>query len=339
MAGPSLVFPDAIYQRLPRAALLPRLPLGCWPTPLRRLEALGDELGVDLWVKCDDVSNAHYGGNKVRKLEFMLAHAMGRNCRSIVTFGGTGSNHVIAAALFGRQLRLPIHAVVVPQPQTETADENYRFAQQLGVHFHRAEHFGHVPLRTLSAALAAPRPFIIGPGGSSPLANIGYVFAALELKQQLIEQGLDPPDRIFVPIGSCGTIAGLLVGLAIAELDVEVVGVRVADRIAGNRFVVGALARGTIRLLRRLGERVPDRLTPYRLEHRQFGRAYGAPTLEAREACRIAQDLGELKLETTYSGKAMAALIASCRERPSERILFWNTHSSRAKVVPTLLTR
>ena len=125
--------PPWVHRWLPELAVrLPLLGLGCFPTPTHPLQHLGTLSGTALWAKRDDLSAERYGGNKVRKLELLLAEAQQLGRKSIVTVGGYGSNHVVATALYAAELGLRVHALVLPQPPTDQAVNNARLSAALG---------------------------------------------------------------------------------------------------------------------------------------------------------------------------------------------------------------
>jgi D-cysteine desulfhydrase len=316
-----------LYPQL--AEQIPWLPLGAWPTPVAPLRRLGELVGAELWVKRDDLSAEALGGNKVRKLEFLLGSAVSRKRASLVTIGGIGSNHVVSSGYYGRQAGLTTTAVVVPQPVTPLVVENVRLARALQVELLPCPSRALVPVYTGLALGRARRPMLVGPGGSSPLGTLGYVSAALELAQQIREGLLPEPDEIFIALGSGGSMAGLILGCALAELRSRVVGVRVVERMLANKSLVRALAFRTAALLNRRGLKVP-RPSLFDVHHDHFGGQYGLPTRAAEETVRIARETEGLALETTYTAKTMASLLDHCRSRGAgRRILFWNTFNSR----------
>jgi D-cysteine desulfhydrase len=172
-------------------------------------------------------------------------------------------------------------------------------------------------------------------GGSSPVGTLGYVSAGLELLEQIARAELPRPDLIYVALGSCGTAAGLLVGLAgapsLPRLDGAVVGVRVVDRIVSNARVTHRLARRAAALLAERGEKWFNqlRLAELRVEHRQFGGGYGRATPASDAAVERAAAVG-LRLEPTYTGKAMAALLADAEsgKLDGKRVLYLHTYNS-----------
>ncbi len=109
---------SSLSERWSRLRSLPHVPLATTPTPVERSRALSEALGSDVWVKRDDLTGTRYGGNKVRKLEYLLADAMDRRADTIVTTGAAGSHHVLATSIYGRQLGLDVHGLLVPQPKT-----------------------------------------------------------------------------------------------------------------------------------------------------------------------------------------------------------------------------
>jgi D-cysteine desulfhydrase len=318
-----------LERSLARASKCERLPLGDWPTPVRKLERLGRRLGREIWIKRDDRSARPYGGNKVRKLELLLADARQRGARTLLTVGGFGSNHVVATAIYGQRWGFQTQAVVAPQPRSAAAQTNALLAASLGVELIPCQSRATAPLRLLAALRQAQRPYLIGPGGSSPLGTLGYVFAALELKEQLLNHELPEPAAVFVPLGSGGTAAGLALGLALAGLSCPVVAVRVVEQPLCNSVILEQLIWRVRRLLRHLGEQLPGR-TNYTIVGDQVGPGYGAVTQQARAAATLLQETEGLTLETTYSAKAMAALTNALRHGPrsSRPVLFWHTANS-----------
>jgi D-cysteine desulfhydrase len=173
---------------------------------------------------------------------------------------------------------------------------------------------------------------MIPPGGSSPLGALAFAGAALELARQ-IERGECPvPERIYVSLGSSGSMAGLLVGIALSNLPSEVIGVRVTDRYMANEITVADLATRTGRLLHRLAPEAPKvrfRRHEISVIHDQFGEGYGHATAEGSDAERLAMEREGLLLDPTYTGKAMAGLISDVRQRPCRGpVLFWSTLNS-----------
>lgn len=323
---------SSLFERFPTLqGRIPWTPLGRWPTPVARLDGLSRRIGGELWVKRDDLSAPRYGGNKVRKLEHLLAQAQACQADRVVTVGGIGSNHVIATAVFAADLGMSTWAVVVPQPVTPAVHRNLALARALEVELIPCAARPLVPLCLSSARRrAGPAAFLIGPGGSSPLGTLGYFSAGLELGEQVAAGLLPEPDEIYLPLGSGGTMAGLAMGCAAGGLRSVVVGVRVVERLLTNLSLVRLLVRRTRRLLRAAGIEASHLPAPrMRVVHGYLGRCYGAPTEAGEQALGLAQESDGLELETTYTAKALAAFIDDSRARPDRTALFWNTYNSR----------
>jgi D-cysteine desulfhydrase len=300
-----------------------RVSLGAWPTPVRALDVGAT---APLWCKDEGHASAAYGGNKIRKLEWVLPR-VGRD-RAVVTIGAVGSNHVLATAVHGRALGVKVHAVLVPQPGTAAARRN---AGVTGALAHRLWPAGGEAgaAATLGRALVAAaredgrRPALVWIGGSTPRGVLGWVQGALEIADQVAAGILPAPAHVFVPAGSGGIAAGLLVGFDLAGLDTTVHAVRVADPLWANRRAILTLARASARVLRRAGgPRVrpdPRRLV---LDTRWFGGVYGAPTEAGRAAQALAEDLG-LGIEPTYSAKTLAAAAHALRAGEARGPVLW----------------
>lgn len=250
-------------------------------------------------------------------MEFLLADADRRGWRRLITAGGSGSNWLVAAAFYARRIGATVEALVFPQPNGERVRDAQRALLALSVRQHRGP-APLLPLLALGPLLRGSRP--LPPGGSSALGVLGHVAAGLELCEQIDAGQLPEPREVYVALGSCGTAAGLALGLGLGGSRARLVAVRVADRIVANGWRVSTLARRAARLLG-----VEPQLAPVDVVHRQFGGRYGLPTEAAEQAVRQAAEAG-LRLETTYTGKALAELLA---RSPSDPVLFWNTFDGR----------
>jgi len=306
------------------AAGVSRLELGSFPTAVEAAPELGAALGVsDLYVKREDRSGGPYGGNKVRKLEFLLGRAVERGCSTVVTGGGVGSHHVLATAVYTREVGLEPRAVQFPQPATDHVRANLRALAGLEPELRLVGSQARFPaalLRERVAAALGDRDYV-PVGGSSPLGTLGFVDAGLELARQ-VERGEFPrPDVVVTPASSGGTLAGLVVGLDRAGLDTRVVGVRVAGRYVANRPLIARAANRTAALLGG-GEYSPDDIT---LLDGYVGPGYAEPTPAGDRVTAVAADHG-LELDPTYTAKTVAAIAG---EFDDERVLYWHTLSNR----------
>jgi D-cysteine desulfhydrase len=271
---PALLAPPAggtpeglpLARRFPRLAALPRAVFVEVPTPVAPLPLPGLAAGT-AFVKRDDRSCPLYGGNKPRKLELLIGAALARGSRRLVTTGGLGTHHGLATTILARDRGLATTVVLVPQPVTGHVREQLAAMLAFGAELRFAR---GVPgaaaqvLRTLAASAArGERPVLVPTGGSSALGDVGLVSAAFELAEQVEAGVLPAPAEIYVPVGSGGTLSGLLLGARLAGLRSRLVGVLVTDILPPGPRRVVRLAHATLARLRRLAPESPAvRLDP-----------------------------------------------------------------------------
>jgi len=336
--GPALAHTPALFRRYPElAARIPWLPIGEFPTPVQPLDLGPATHGAQLWIKRDDLSAQPYGGNKVRKLEFILADAKSRGIERLITIGAVGSHHALATALYGRVHGFRVSLVLFPQPMNEHVRRILLLDHALGAELRFTQRMETVPGAMLAARLAhrGRRYCVIAPGGSDPVGTLGYVSAGLELAEQIAEGQAPRPDVVHVAAGTLGTAAGLAIGFALAGLDVPISAVRITGRIVANERALARLVSRTLAHLRRAGlASAPRRGAVLRLvtiRHGFLGEGYGHETPAGREAAELFRDAG-LILDPTYTAKAAAGLISSIREQRGGVHLFWHTLSAHEPV-------
>jgi 1-aminocyclopropane-1-carboxylate deaminase/D-cysteine desulfhydrase-like pyridoxal-dependent ACC family enzyme len=311
--------------------------LGRWPTPVRRMLELEKAHGLPaFYVKRDDLSSDIYGGNKVRKLEFVLADAMRKGCSGVMTMGAAGSNHVLATSIHGGRLGLSTTALLFDQPCAEYVQRNLLMDYRSGVRMVWARSIPLIPLayarEMRSARARGEKLYWLGPGGSSPLGCLGYVNAGLELAEQ-VEEGLLPePEYVVTAMGTHGTSAGLWLGMRLAGLRSRLVGVAVVETAYCNARLWARLVNKAAALLDRLdpGIRAP-RARPLDLLYvsGELGKGYAHITPTDVKAVREARELEGLRLEGTYTGKALAgALEIGNGMREGESLLFVDSYNS-----------
>jgi D-cysteine desulfhydrase len=325
-----------LFLRFPRLRdALPRRPFLAGATPVEPLALAGFPAGA-LFVKRDERSCPVYGGNKPRKLEFLIGDACARGVRRLVTTGGLGTNHGLATTRLGREAGLATTLVLVHQPVTRDVQEKLVLMAAHGAELvYGGNTLGAAAqvLRVLArSALRGERAALVPTGGSSAVGNVGFVNAAFELADQVRGGALPAPASVWVPVGSGGTLAGLALGLRLSGLASRAVGVLVTDILPPSPRRLAAQARRTLERLRRADPDVPEvRLAArdFALVRDQLGAGYGAATPAAREAVAAAAAAG-LSLETTYSGKCLAAIRDAARRaaRDPGPILFWNTYNA-----------
>lgn len=320
-----------LFQRYPHLAPhLPWLPLAELPTRVEKLPGLPNG-----WIKRDDQTHAKYGGNKVRKLEFVAAEMRALGTKQAYTFGATGTNAGVAAALACRDLGVQLTVFTFNQPWSQVVERNQAVMRALGA---RLIHCGSLLATALAFYLHPARlrkdTYFLFAGCSNPSGIFGYVNAALELQEQIHAGEVPLPQAIVVPVGSNGTLAGLAVGLHLAGVQTQLVGVRVAASHLGpiptcTQGEVQKMVNKTVQFLRLHVPELRDlKVTAPQLEEKYYGAGYGVPTAAGQAAiARFDADFG-VRLEATYSGKAAAAFLDVCAKTP-EPVLFWDTFNSR----------
>ncbi len=326
MSDSSLVKLSASAERArERLAARPRLGWVDAPSPVESLTSLAEELRLDaLWVKRDDRLGAAaglYGGTKIRKLDVVLASAPWRDAPSWVSVGAIGSGNLVALTAAAKKLDRRLRAHLFWEPPQPDHIENLAYVASGPVELVYSASRVTMALRDPRALLSKRigDAAVVPPGTTCVEGEMGVALGAIELASQ-IEAGLCPaPAHVFAPVGSMGTVAGLMVGLALAGIRCTVHGVAVVERVFAPDAAVRAHAK---RLLAALG--ADDVTLPELRVHRdQLGRGYGVATKESLAECeRLKRD--DVGLEAEYSGKTMAGLRASASALKGP-VLFWLT--------------
>lgn len=294
---------------------LPRLALGCWPTPLYELPRLSAALdGPRLLVKRDDLSGLALGGNKCRKLEYLLADAKQRGVDTLITSGSSQSNFALQMAAAARKLGMEPYLVLVKGVHAEIQG-NLLLHNILNSTVSilevadPGEMFTTMPKRMNELADELRRqghsPLVIPAGGATPLGIAGWVNAAWEISQQLREQKIDVR-YVVLANGSGSTQAGLVLGFKHLKLPLKVIGISVLNRRATAINAVVTQAKGTAKLLGLDVAITPEEITLY---DDYIGRGYGIPTKECIEAIRVVAQSEAIFLDPVYTGKAMSGLM------------------------------
>ncbi len=314
----------------------PRVPLGHWPTPLEPMDRLRTHLGAGcpkLYVKRDDCSGLATGGNKTRKLEFLMGEARAADADVVITFGAVQSNHcrqtAAAAAKLGLECDLILLDMVHGRQAVYETSGNVLLDKLFGARTYPvAPASAQATLQRLLNKYEneGRRPYVVPLGGSNSTGALGYVAAYRELGQQCADEAITV-SAIVHAVSSGGTQAGLVAGAAFYDHRTRIIGVNVS-RPEGSGIVehVQEIARDT---LERLGEGVPPGVDR-RVEVLDgfIGEGYGIPNDATREAISLAARYEGLLLDPVYSGKAMAALIAQIRAEKfeaSDTIIYMHT--------------
>lgn len=312
-----------------------KVPLAHLPTPLEPLPALSRALGgPEIWVKRDDCTGLAGGGNKARKLEYLMAEAVARKADRIVTAGGIQSNHArqtaAAAARLGLRCTLVLTDSVPGRGAAYHGSANLLLDRLFGadIRFYEGSADPDAAMAEVAASHAAlgERPYVIPVGGSNAVGARAYVDAAAEAVDQATRLG-QSFSHVVLATGSGGTHAGLALGLAVCDAAVPVVGISVSRARDAATERVRMLVKSTAALIG--VEHDPEIL----VDDRFVGPGYGQPTETMREAVDLAARTEGLLLDPVYTGKAMAGLISLVREgrfTQGDRVLFWHTGGSIA---------
>ncbi len=328
-----------LLRPLDRLAALSRADLGFFPTPLVELRRLSEALGGPrILMKRDDQTGLAFGGNKTRKLEFLVGEALSQGCDTLVTGGAAQSNHCRQTAAAAAAMGLGCH-LALGGLEPELMEGNLLLDALLGATIHwggerrKGEDIPHIA-DELEAA--GKKPYIIPYGGSNGVGALGFVAGALELGDQLRGRGIEA-DAIVFASSSGGTQAGLEVGLPLAGLRAQPVGIGIDKVHDGRGGFVDEVRRITVETAERLGLGIgpgsgPD---PESIKVREdfLGAGYGIVGEAEREAIGLVARLEGILLDPVYTGKAFAGLISMVRSgefTKGQTLLFWHTGGAPA---------
>lgn len=331
---------DYLRNRFPDlGSRLPRMSLASLPTPAKTRKIRVGNATNRLSIKYDSLTGALYGGNKVRKLEYILPRAADRHRLRIATFGAVGSNHALATALYAKDAGFDCTCFLSHQAKTPAIGKTLNAHLNNGTELVCYGGTYRQRLATLRNSLWGRHTWVIPMGGSSWLGTIGFVAAGLELTEQIRSGEIPLPDRLYVGTGTMGTAVGLALGLAIGGIDTEVHAVRVSHTSITNLAAMRALTRKTAAMMSALDRGVPRDLaarTNIRLRDEFFGTGYAHATAASEAAVRLGHEQLDLALETTYTGKTLAAVLADLQS-PAARalnLLYWHTYNATPLDVP-----
>ncbi len=304
--------------------------LGRRPTPVEHLPELSRIFeGPEIYIKRDDLTGVGLSGNKVRKLEFLLAEAREQNCDCVITCGGAQSNHARTTAVAAAKVGLGCHLVLRDAAQARI-DGNLFINHLVGAEVHNVTADEYEQVEEVMHALATKLsgdghcPYVIPEGGSNETGALGYMLAVKELSEQLRERNLRL-DHIVVPVGSGGTLAGLLLGKYLFDLPATIYGINVCDDKAYFVRVVGKLLKATVR---KFDLQIDVPRSAIRIIDGYVGKGYGLCGQEEIDIIKLVAMREGLILDPVYTGKAMLGLSEQIREgtfRASETVLFWHT--------------
>jgi len=315
-----------------------RLNFAHLPTPLEPMKNLSKLLGgPNLWIKRDDCTGLAGGGNKTRKLEFLMADALDKKADTIITQGATQSNHARQTAAIATKLGLECHLLLEDRTDSLDTDYNYNgnvfLDQLLGAKLYKCacDTDMNAAMETLADELQSKgkTPYIIPGGGSNPIGALGYVNAAIELLTQANDQSLRI-DHVVHATGSAGTQAGLVTGFCATNSQIPVLGIGVRAAKALQEENVFSLAEKTAKLI---GAHNVVNREDVIANCDYVGDGYGIPTEGMIEALEILARTEAIMLDPVYSGKGMAGLIDLVRKgyfNKNDNIVFVHTGGAQA---------
>jgi len=313
-----------------------RVALGFFPTPLERLSNLGASLGIELDIKRDDYTGFGGGGNKVRKLEYLMADACNKQVKVVITTGGHQSNHARMVAAAARKFGMKPILVLRGNPP-EVYQGNLLLDKLFGAELEFLDPDGYftqiegaMNAHAAAAEARGEKALIIPLGGATPLGALGYVRAIEEMDAQLKARGQQPPQVIVAPTGSGGTLAGLYVGARQYWPETQIVGISVSAKAAWFQDKISKMAQDCADLLEWPQQWAAEDIW---IEDGFVGTAYGVPSPGGIEAIyRVAQAEGVL-LDPVYTGKAMHGLISLVEQgkiQAGARVIFVHCGGSPA---------
>jgi len=329
-----------------RLEKIPRLKLGFFPTPLHRLDTLSKELDIDLYVKRDDLTGpSAFGGNKIRKLEFLLADAINKKAEYVFTYGATQSNHAMLTAAMCRKCGLKpvlfLSAIVPPR------EGDYRANLLLDKIFDADIHI--LPMRpgmTMEEAAAerdeAARALMtklekeghkcydIPAGGANVIGGIGFVSGFVELTSQLLERGIGEADYVVHATGSGGTLSGLLAGRALIGSKTKIISFASGPKPVDYPDRVAEMANDVLKFL---GFETKVSAKDILFDDNYVGEGYEKPTDASTKAIRLFAQKEGILFDPVYTAKALSGLldyVSKGKIPPKSKVVFWHTGGTTA---------
>lgn len=325
---------DEIIQLNKQLSFFPKVSLLDTPTPIEELPSISELLNRRILIKRDDDIGPGLGGNKTRKLEYLIADAIENNYRKVVTFGGLQSNHVRLTAAVAVKFGLEPHLFYFEHRPAELTGNLY-LNKLLGAHMHFIPIGGNasssmsiettIRLVHWISTLVVGNNYYIPVGGHSWLGCLGYVQAAIEIAQQVLEAGI-PNARIITAAGSGGTLAGLLAGLHIIKSDIKITAIDVGS--LWKNFS-NSIANISSEITKKLG--FPHQFNSQDIpiiEGTYVGKHYGIPSPQGIEAIHLLAEKEGILLDPVYTSKAFAGLMDLVKQnkiKEEETIIFLHT--------------
>jgi len=333
LSSQQLAVKPLIFDLLPELSQhLDWLSLNLVNAPVQKVNDFDHE---HFWIKRNDLINDDYAGNKLARLEFILADVLKQKKSHVITFGGTGSNFCLAVAIFCQKLGLKCTLCLFEQPVTEQVQQHIKLFHHFGANI------DYIPgiLKSsinfyLRHRFSERNAYFIAPGGATILGTIGAINSALHLKQQIDNGDLPEPDYVICPTASNCGMAGLILGFLLTDLKTEVIGVRTGRDYLGPIALntPDTVKRTVIKTYRYLQDKANltkkiDIVQPTIIND-FFGSGYGYPTEQGQSASNIFKQKLNIELEATYTAKTGAALLALLKKQQytHKNLLYWHTY-------------
>lgn len=326
---------------------LPKAELGFFPTPFYKLERLSDQLGVNLYIKRDDFTGISlFGGNKIRKLEYLLGDAEQKGCEYIFTFGATQSNHAMqtVSACRRRGLKPVLYLVAVVKPDENDLRSNLLLDQIMGAEVHvveildgenedqadeRALQMAREQMKRLEAE--GHRCYEVPMGGASDVGSVGFIEGFVELAEQLQAAGIHA-DYVFHATGTGGTMAGMQAGRKLLGSDTEIISINVSAKDDSYLHKTADLANRSLELIGAADVHV-DAYEDIHTDLNYYLPGYEIPNEQSSEAIRLLAREEGLLIDPVYTGKAFAGMldyICSGKVKAGSSVVFWHTGGATA---------
>ena len=321
-------------------ALFPRVELGFFPTPLHKLQNLSAKFGVELYMKRDDLSGPGlFGGNKIRKLEYLMGEAKSLGAEYIITYGATQSNHAMQTVTACRRqgLKPLLYLISIVPPDTENYRGNLLINKIMDAEVHiitplsgtmaEAIELAHVEAAQRIRELESMGRvcYEIPVGGANATGTLGFSSAYLELGKQFLQLSYPSVDYIYHATGTGGTLAGLITGKKLLKDKVKIVSVDVGLALPGYEEEIVQLAEQTFK---KLGLREGIHPVEFEVERDYAGPGYEEPSPASSAALKLLAREEGILVGPVYTAKALAAVLAHIKEgkiAPGSTVLFWHT--------------
>lgn len=325
---------------------MPKAELGFFPTPFYKLDRLSKELGVNLYIKRDDFTGMNlFGGNKIRKLQYLIGDVLKKGCEYVFTFGATQSNHAMQTVSACRRCGLKpiLYLVAVVEPDEDDLRSNLLLDRIMGAEVHvvniqpgereeDAEERSVLMAREHMNRLEAEghRCYEVPMGGASPAGSVGFIEGYVELMEQTVEMEIHP-DYIFHGTGTGGTLAGMIAGKKLTGFDGEIISINVSWKDEGYPERVRELANKSLELV---GADVRvDSCQDIHTDLNYYQPGYELPSERATEAILLLARKEGLLVDPVYTGKAFSGMldyIRSGKVPQGSNVVFWHTGGATA---------